>query len=88
MRSKPKLRRLLDRYDREHGVEGGLVGAINRLLLAGGRKGMVADEMAIALFPHLPGDEQSVLGDLINDEVLPEMRRNRQIAFKLLNQEH
>jgi hypothetical protein len=81
-RSKQELRHVLDQYSRD-ATKGGLADVINKLLLAGGRDGMTANEIAIGLFPHLPADEQSVLGDIINDEVLPEMRRNRQTALKL-----
>jgi hypothetical protein len=63
--------------------EGGLTKAILKEVHKAGRKGVTADEVAKRLFPNLPVEELTLIGDIINDEILPELRRGGLAVFSL-----
>jgi hypothetical protein len=66
MRSKQELKRILKQYDLDHAEQGGFAGASLKLLAGAGSRGMIADEIVNRLFPDLPADERSALGDMLD----------------------
>jgi hypothetical protein len=71
---KQELVRMLEQY------EGGLMKAILKLYdeaHEAGRRGLIADEIAKGLFPNLRDEELWVVGDIVNREIIPELRHPR-----------
>jgi hypothetical protein len=76
MRSKQELKRFLRQYDSDHAEQGGLAGVIRKRIHEAGKEAMSTDKIAERLFPDLPEEELAVLGNLIDREIMPKLRRH------------